>query len=211
MARRHRGRHRGKRRHSRSGMSSFRSVRRGLGSNRLWNTLAGLAGVGAFVQQTTSNDYSYSVRSGYWGGLSGTQKAQVLFSWVTSRIASVFGMSYSPFPALAGPVRASLNPGNILNKWFGLGVGSLIYSALGKHIPMLPFRAKVKKFGKPLIAAGIIGGLLDDPVAVRAGVPGSARPSGLNQTGGVLTSSGPIYRGGGNLAGYAQSSQLNQR
>lgn len=208
MARRgRRGRHSRRRSHSRRGMSSLRHVKRSLMSNKVWTALASVTGVGAFFAQTTNSDLSYAQSSGYWGKLSGTQKIETIFSWTVSRALSVFGFSYSPFPALAGPVKASLNPGNVLNKFTGAGVLALVYSAMGKYIPLLPWRGRVKKFGKPLLAAGILGGLLDDP----AGQVTVGRTSSLSRSGGVLASAGPIYRGGGNAAGISHSSLLNQR
>lgn len=190
-------------------MSSLRHVRRSLGSNRLWKALSNGLGVGAFIQQTTNSDVSYAQNSGYWAKLGGLQKTEAIIGWTISRILSVFGMqdTFVPFPSVVGPVKASLNPSNIANKWTGIGAGALIYSALGKWIPMLPWRGRVKKFGIPLLAAGFIGGLLDDP----AGQVTVGKTAGLSRTGGVLASAGPIYRGGGNAAGIARTSSLNQR
>lgn len=135
-------------------MMSLRYVRRGIATSKFWNTLATLAGVGAFVQQTTSSDVSYG--QSYLNSLSGTDKAKAILGWTVSRVT--FG-NVVLFPKVVGAVQPTFQIGNVVNKWTGLGVAAIIY----KHIAGLPHRGKVGKFGFPLLAGGILGGLFDDP------------------------------------------------
>jgi hypothetical protein len=158
-------RRRSHRRHSRAsrrGMTSLRHVRRGLASSKTWKALAGAVGLGAFFQQTTNSDVT-NLQGAPWNAASAGQKLTALGVCFIQRITN--GSVLSNYTATLGTTTIVLNSkptwqlGNIFNKWTGAGVGALIY----KHLPWVPEKAKVGKFVVPLLAAGIIGGLLDDP------------------------------------------------
>lgn len=126
-------------------------------SNKFISSLAVLAGFGALFQQTTSADVAYNQKTGAWATLNAGQKITALGVWFVGRLTN--GYITIPNALNYGAPKPSWNVGNALNKWTALGIGALIY----KHIPIAPKRGLVGKFSLPLIAGGIIGGLLDDP------------------------------------------------
>lgn len=145
-------------------MSSLRHVRRGFGSAKLWNALASLAGVGALVGQATTSDRANLSTGSAWQQATAGAKAQAYAVLLVQRLTNGAVLGNYSFPNGKGQTitlnsKPTYQIGNVLNKFTGLGVGALIY----KHIPMLPFRGKIGKFAIPLIAGGIIGGLIDDP------------------------------------------------
>lgn len=189
-------------------MTSIRHIRSGFGSNRLWNSLSKLAGIGAFVAQTTSGDLSLVQNSGQWNQWSGQNKFQYIVHNLVARLTLGNVNVFSQFGGAPSP---TFNPANILNKWTGLGIAAMIY----KHLPGVPQKGKVGKFGFPLILAGVVGGLLDDPISGAARV----NPSGLNVST-TAAFSGAVTGGGGAWVGaitrsvsgvYPYSSGLNNR
>jgi hypothetical protein len=156
-------------------------------------------GVGAFIEQTTSGDRAYAQSTGYWDKLNGTGKAKLVLGDLASRIT--FG-TWAPFPDVAGPVKPTLNLGNVMNKWTGIGIAGIGYSWAahsfgGKYLPEGRLAGKA---GGAALAAGILGGLLDDPPAYGTG----NQSSNLNSAG-----NGAITRS--TSGGMTQSSGLNGR
>jgi len=159
--------HRRRSRASRRGLSSFRHVRRGFASSKLWNSLATLSGIGALFAQATSADIkNFTTLGGLstaWKSATGTQKATALAVCFIQRITN--GMVLGNYSATLGTSNWTLNSkptwaiGNVFNGFTFAGIAALIY----KHVPKMPQRGKVGKFALPLLAGGIIGGLLDDP------------------------------------------------
>lgn len=143
----------------------MRSFRRGFMSARsrsagakIWKHLPFLAGLGAFFYTTLRSDISYANSSGTWNNFTATQKAQTMVNWFVSRLTigtvpRVFGGN------TYGGVKPTFQLGNTLNGVTALGVLALIL----KHVPFIPQRGKIGRFGVPLIAAGVLGGLFDDP------------------------------------------------
>ncbi len=142
--------------------------------------VASASGVGALIQQATSSDVAYqqTSNSGYWNSLSSTQKFEGVLQRFVSRATNGNVLIFKN--VFSDPVKPTFQLGNIFNKWTGIGIAALIY----KHIPRLPQRGKVGKFAIPLIAGGIIGGLLDDP----SGQAVARSPSPALRSGAMTTS-----------------------
>lgn len=150
--------------------------------SKLWGTLKRvtppLAGIGAFIQQTTSADVAYAQSSGFWASTPWWAKLGDVGYWTLSRIT--FGKigSITIGGQNLGPVTPSFNIGNVLNKYTGLGIAGLVYSmvagmARGRgHSKFLPEGRFIGKMGGTLLGAGILGGLLDDAGAFDRGTQG---------------------------------------
>lgn len=142
-------------------MSSLRNVRRAVGSSRLWNALAVLAGIGAFVQETTAADQAYNANYNYGSNIN---KAKTIGNWLISRISlGTVPYAFGVGAGVLGGTKPGFNDfGRVLNKYTGIGIGAMLYSFFSRKVYRLPMAGKVEKFGKPLIAAGIAGGILGD-------------------------------------------------
>lgn len=184
-------------------MVSLRSVRTGFLSPRFWKTAALGSGFAALIAQATSSDRSYANSAGLLNNFTTGQKLQQYVNWMVSRVTN--GYVPSVFSNVYNGNKPSWNVANVLNQYTGAGIAAWLYGHFGNAKGLhLPFNTTVKKFGTPLIAGGIIGGLLDDP----AGQVKQGLTSGLNVRGGVI--SGAIYRGGGAQGGQTNSN-LNSR
>jgi len=117
-----------------------------------------LAGVLAFVQQTTAEDVKFAKSTGYYQGLNGENKAKFLVGKLIGRATgfTVFGNVAGEAPDF------KINLWGPVNKWTGIGVGGLIYKTLGGYFN-LPYRNHVRNFTAPILIGGIVGGLIDPP------------------------------------------------
>jgi hypothetical protein len=151
MPKRHSHRHRG---HSRRAMTSIHHVRRGLMSNRFWDTLSWVATAAGVVSSTIKGDVQYAQSQGTWQTKTLSQK----LSFSASKLVSRFTNGAVILDPSAGPSAPTWNVANVLtNPLTWAGIGAEIY----KRIPGLPQRTKVGKFNKLAIAG--LASLLDDP------------------------------------------------
>jgi hypothetical protein len=179
-----------RRSHSRA-RSGRRSFRRGFmrtkgyarsAGGKFWHHAPLLAGLAAFFYTTVRNDVSYANSSGSWKNFTPAQKGQTLVNWFVSRIS--FGMVPNIFGGgTFGGVLPSFKLGNVLNGTTYAGIGALIV----KHIPGIPGRGKIGRFGFPLLLAGIIGGLFDDPAPGRGSVNLATASRGIASAGQIAT------------------------
>jgi len=114
--------------------------------------------LGGLLQQSTSDDIAYSNSQGQWAGKTIGDKASFVLSKFVSRVT--FG-SVTLDPN-AGPVSPGLKLAGVFNKWTGVGVVALAYGLVGKNF-RAPQTSLAMKTGTAAIAAGILGGFLDDP------------------------------------------------
>jgi hypothetical protein len=162
---------------------SYRSRARGFfGSQKLWSGIAGLAGVLAFFQQLTSNDFKYG--QSYFNGLTTTDKIKWFVSKSMGRLTGI-----NPFPQVAGTLQPKLNPGGMLNQWTGLGISGLIYGMLPFR---LPAKSKARKLGGALMIGGVLGGLFD-PSLQEMQQSGQLQASSSNNQPMVTNSTGSIW------------------
>ena len=119
-----------------------------------FNKVASAAGSIAGLAQITAPDMAASA-------------GQPIAVRVKNFINSLSGRTtgYSPFadtPNAGGKIPQTVSIDGMFNKYSGLGIGMLIYSALPAK-KYLPHQPKAKTLGKSLLGGGIIGGAFSAP------------------------------------------------
>lgn len=118
-------------------------------------------GLAAFLEQITEKDVAFAQANNSYPK---DALSQVKFI-AGNAIGRVTG--FYPFPDVTGTHPFSIKPENAINKWVGLGIGAMAYSAVPKMlgIKSLPHAALAKKAGGELIFGGVLGGIFDDKVS----------------------------------------------
>jgi len=169
-----------------------------------------VGGIG-LVQQTTHSDVDFARTNGYWDGNTslGSKLANVGY-WFVSRLTNGNTPTTTIGGKTIGPVKPTIQLGNTLNKWTGLGAVLVTYGGISKLMGrrgrgVLPESRTAWHTGLAALVAGIGGGLLDnaDSYSAPAVYSPGAYSSQLNRAG-----AGSINR---SIMPAAGSSGLNSR
>ncbi len=113
----------------------------------IWAQVTNAAGVLVFVSQITSKD-----RQNY-SNLPMQEKAKELVNNISGRI-----LGFNPFSGRT-QYPQTLEIGNGINRTFGVGVGTWLYSFL----PKVPHKSKARRLGKVIAISSFLGGIFDAP------------------------------------------------
>ena len=121
-----------------------------------------LAAPVAFWSQLSQKDYQVLNASPEYHALDYLGKLKVASNILTGSLTGkvLFSDQYNPSPN--GSPR--INPAGVLNKYTGIGVAGLIYSAVGKQMK-LPEASSIGSISKKIIYGSAVGGFFDPPSA----------------------------------------------